>query len=228
MIQNYYNKEYFKYQDPIGKKTVRLKSRFQRYISFDSTVLDFGCGAGYLLESLKCKVKIGLDINEIALREASKKGIKTYTSLVGIKNNSIDCIISHSVLGHLSNPFEVLNELKTKIKSGGVIIFSIPHETLNWKFKPLDINNKFYTWSPRAIGNLFLEVGFQIIEVKVFKEISFPKEMYIQNSLIIKVLNLFRPFYRVFRLILEELGIYRLGIDGSIIIYAKKQLKRNV
>ena len=222
MARQNYKEEYFIYQDPIGKKTVRLKDRFQGYISEKSTVLDFGCGAGYLLDSLKCKYKIGVDINEIALNEASKKGIKTYTSLVGIKNNSNDCIISHSVLGHLSNPFEVLNELKAKIKPGGVIIFSIPHETLNWKFKPLDINNKFYTWSPMAIGNLFLEVGFQIIEVKVFKEISFPKEMYIQNSLIIYVLNLFRPFYRVFRLILEELGIKRLGIDGSIIIYAKK------
>ena len=143
MAEKNYNKQYFEYQDPIAKKTVRLKDKFQSHIPELSTVLDFGCGAGYLLESLKCKVKIGLDINEIALREASKKGIKTYTSLVGIKNNSIDCIISHSVLGHLSNPFEVLNELKTKIKSGGVIIFSIPHETLNWKFKPLDINNKF-------------------------------------------------------------------------------------
>jgi len=73
-----------------------------------------------------------------------------------------------------------------------------------------------------VIGNLFLEVGFQIIEVKVFKEISFLKEVYIQNSLIIIILNFFRPFHRVFRLILEELEIYRLGIDGSIIIYAKK------
>lgn len=108
------------------KKRVRVKDEFQGHISEQSTVLDFGCGAG-----------------------------------------------------HLSNPFEVLNELKTKIKSGGVIFFSIPHEILNRKFKPPDINNKFSTWSPMAIGNLFLEVGFQIIEVKVFKEISFPKEMYI-------------------------------------------------
>ena len=220
-----YKEEYFIYQDPIGKKTVRLKDRFQGYISEKSTVLDFGCGAGYLLDSLKCKDKIGIDINEIALNEASKKGIKTYTSLVGMKNNSNDCIISHSVLGHLSNPFEVLNELKAKIKPGGFIIFSVPHETLNWKYKPLDINNKFYTWSPMAIGNLFSQIGFQIIDVTVFKKILFPKEINIHNSLIIKTLNFLRPLYRIFRLILEELGIYRLGIDGNIIIYGKKQLK---
>jgi len=221
---NTYNKEYFIYQDPIGKKTVRLKDRFQGYISEQSTVLDFGCAAGYLLSSLKCKDKIGVDINEISLREASKKKIRTFTSLDDILNNTIDCVISHSVLGHLPDPLEVLNELKTKLKPGGIIIFSVPHETLNWKYKSLDINNKFYTWSPMAIGNLFSHVGFQVLDVKVFKEISFPKEIYIQNSLIIKALNFFRPFYRIFRLILEELQIYRLGIDGTLIIYAKKTL----
>ena len=105
MIQNYYNKEYFKYQDPIVEKTVSLKSRFQRYISFDSTVLDFGCGVWHLLSSLKYKDKIGIDINETALRKASKKEIKTFTSLVDIENNTIDFVISHSVLGHLPNPF---------------------------------------------------------------------------------------------------------------------------
>ncbi|MDB4255350.1 class I SAM-dependent methyltransferase [Flavobacteriaceae bacterium] len=135
-----YGKSYFEYQDPIGKKTIRLKDRFQSQISNDSTVLDFGCGAGYLLAALECKNKIGLDINEIALREASKKGIRTFSDINSIKNSTIDCIISHSTLGHLTNPFEILNELKQKLKPNGIIIFSVPHETLNWQYKPFDIN----------------------------------------------------------------------------------------
>jgi len=71
-----YGTSYFEYQDPIGKKTIRLKDRFQPYINKDSTVLDFGCGAGYLLDSIECKNKIGVDINPLALNEASKKASK--------------------------------------------------------------------------------------------------------------------------------------------------------
>ena len=223
MQETHYDINYFKYQNPIGKKTIRLKNRFQNYISEQSIVLDFGCGGGHLLDSLNCKEKIGVDVNDSALIEANKKGIKTFKSLYEIKNESIDCVISNSTLGHLSNPFEILNELKAKLKPGGYIIFSVPHETLNWKYKPLEINNKFYTWSPMAIGNLFSEVGFEIIEVKIFREISFPRELYIYNKGLIKLLNIIRPLYRIFRLILEELKIFRLGVDGNIIIYAKKK-----
>jgi SAM-dependent methyltransferase len=216
-----YGTSYFEYQDPIGKKTIRLKDRFQPYITKDSTVLDFGCGAGYLLDSIECKNKIGIDINPIALNEASKK-IKTFNTLKDVTNETIDCIISNSTLGHLSNPEEILIELKSKLKVGGIIIFSIPHETINFKFKTNDINKIFYTWSPMSLGNLFQNAGFEIVSIKIYKEISFPNETNIQNKTIIKLLNFFRPLYRIFRLILEELGILTLGRDGNIILYSRK------
>lgn len=217
-----YGASYFEFQDPIGKKTVRLKDRFQPYISIDSTVLDFGCGAGYLLDSIECKNKIGVDINPLALNEASKKGIKTFKTLQNVKNDSIDCIISNSTFGHLSNPIEILTELKSKLKIGGMAIFSIPHETINFKFKQNDINQIFYTWSPMSLGNLFKIYGFEVIEVKIYKEIYFPNETNIQNKMIIMALNFFRPLYRIFRLVIEELGILRLGRDGNIILYSRK------
>ena len=217
-----YGASYFEFQDPIGKKTVRLKDRFQPYISIDSTVLDFGCGAGYLLDSIECKNKIGVDINPLALNEASKKGIKTFNTLKDVKNDSIDCIISNSTFGHLSNPIEILTELKSKLKIGGMVIFSIPHETINFKFKQNDINQIFYTWSPMSLGNLFKNLGFEVIEVKIYKEIYFPNETNIQNEIIIIALNFFRPLYRIFRLVIEELGILRLGRDGNIILYSRK------
>lgn len=217
-----YGASYFEFQDPIGKKTVRLKDRFQPYISIDSTVLDFGCGAGYLLDSIECKNKIGVDINPLALNEASKKGIKTFNTLQDVKNDTIDCIISNSTLGHLSNPIEILRELKSKLKVGGITIFSIPHETINFKFKTNDINKIFYTWSPMSLGNLFQNAGFEIVSIKIYKEISFPNETNIHNRTIIKLLNFFRPLYRIFRLILEELGILTLGRDGNIILYSRK------
>jgi len=73
-----------------------------------------------------------------------------------------------------------------------------------------------------SLGNLFQNAGFEIVSIKIYKEISFPNETNILNKTIIKLLNFFRPLYRIFRLILEELGILRLGRDGNIILYSRK------
>ena len=62
----------------------------------------------------------------------------------------------------------------------------------------------------------------EIIELKIFREISFLRELYIYNKGIIKLLNIKRPLYRIFRLILVELRVIRLGVDGNITIYIKK------
>ena len=73
-----------------------------------------------------------------------------------------------------------------------------------------------------ALGNLFYKVGFEIIKMNVYKEIAFPFELRFNNKFIFKVLNLIRPPYRLFRVILDELKIYRIGTDGNIIIYARR------
>ena len=73
---NTYNKEYFIYQKLIGSKNRNLVNRFNKFISPNSVVLDFGCGGGYLLDCLNCKYKIGIDINVEALSSAKKKELR--------------------------------------------------------------------------------------------------------------------------------------------------------
>jgi hypothetical protein len=131
-------------------------------------------------------------------------------------------VISNSVLGHLNNPHQSLRDIKSKMKFNGYIIFSVPHETINWKYKANEINNLLFTWSPMSLGNLFNDLGFEVIKVKCYKEITFPFELKTNNQFVFKTLNLLRPVYRLFRLILDELRIFRIGTDGNIIIYAKK------
>ena len=111
-----YNKEYFEYQKRIGSKNKNIAYRFNKYINLDSVVLDFGCGGGYLLDLFNCKSKIGIDINEEALIYAKNKGISTYSSIEYVEDESIDVVVSNSVLGHLSNPYETLMEIKKKRK----------------------------------------------------------------------------------------------------------------
>lgn len=217
-----YDKEYFEYQKLIGSKNKNIAHRFNRFINPNSVVLDFGCGGGYLLDNFNCKSKIGIDINKEALNIAKEKGIITYANIEFVDDETVDCVVSNSVLGHLSNPYETLVKIKSKMKKGSHIIFSVPHETINWKYKKNEINNKFFTWSPMALGNLFYKVGFEIIKINIYKELAFPFELRSNNKFIFKVLNLIRPAYRLFRMILDELKIYRIGTDGNIIIYARR------
>ena len=73
-----------------------------------------------------------------------------------------------------------------------------------------------------ALGNLFHKVGFEIIKINIYKELAFPFELRSNNKFIFKVLNLIRLVYRLCRMILDELKMYRIGNDGNIIIYARR------
>tara|TARA_B100000780_G_C20764440_1_gene303597 strand:+ start:333 stop:521 length:189 start_codon:yes stop_codon:yes gene_type:complete len=59
----------------------------------NSTVLDFGCGDGFLLNSLKAQTKIGYDVNENALINAEKLGVKPCYNFNEIDSESLDVII---------------------------------------------------------------------------------------------------------------------------------------
>ena len=111
-----YDKEYFEYQKLIGSKNKNIAHRFNKYINSNSVVLDFGCGGGYLLDSFNCRSKIGIDINEEALIYAKNKGITTYSSIEYVEDESIDVVVSNSVLGHLQKPHETLMKIKSKMK----------------------------------------------------------------------------------------------------------------
>ena len=220
--KNYYDSKYLSGQNSVAKDNIPTYLRiFRRHATEEMTVLDFGCGAGVLLSVINCKYKIGVDINESALAEAKKIGInEVHLSLNSLKQNSIDLIISNSALEHVPNPHEVLSKLYNILKPNGKIVFRVPHETLGWSYKPGDWNYHLYTWSPMAIGNLINDVGFTEIKVSIERSKRPP---------FFKLLRLIRSerlggyFYRLFRLLLDELGIYSIAVDGYCIVEAVKK-----
>ena len=193
---------------------------FKRFVGPDDVVLDFGCGGGYMLANLNCKHKIGFDINQDALESARKLGCETYTNLSLIESQSIDIIISNSALEHTPTPFEDLKELLRCLKPGGKAIFRVPHETLRWEYMPNDWNYHLFTWSPMALGNLFNEAGWSDINVRV----EAMKRSTLLNLLrgSPTIYDLLSKIYRLLRIIWEELGFRRIGVDGYSIVVAEK------
>ncbi|MBN2503229.1 MAG: class I SAM-dependent methyltransferase, partial [Anaerolineales bacterium] len=51
------------------------------YLKPADSVLDFGCGGGYLLAGLPAGAKTGVEINPAARQEVQRQGIEVYPSL---------------------------------------------------------------------------------------------------------------------------------------------------
>lgn len=217
----YYDENYLSDQNQVAYDNIPIyKKIFHPFVTEEMVVLDFGCGSGVLLDLINGKYKIGIDVNKNALEKAKKRGInELHTNLENLKPNSIDVVVSNSALEHVPNPHEILSRLHELLKPGGKIIFRIPHETLGWDYKPGDWNYHLFTWSPMAIGNLFNDVGFLKIEVKTEKGKQPPFFKFLRKIRLDKTMGY---LYRIFRLILDELKILRIGVDGYSIVTAEK------
>ena len=168
-----YNNEYYNWQKEIGIIGGKLnKFKFEQEIKETDTLMDFGCGGGYLLDNFNNKKKIGFEINRSAWEDIKSKGIEVYDNFNEIEDNSIDCIISNHAMEHVPLPLEILKSLYKKIKKNGKIIIVIPCEQINEKsfhYRPGDINQHLHTWCPMTFGNLATLAGFKVLSCDTFQ-----------------------------------------------------------
>lgn len=166
--ENYYNEDYFSWQLGMARIDSQIDvSFFQKYIDEKDSVCEFGCGGGLLLDKIKCKSKIGVDINPVARRHASTLSIKTFSSVKELPDESIDVAISTHALEHVLNPFEVLTDLRMKLKADGKIVFVVPYDSIYEEYEKWDVSHHVFTWNQRDLGNLFKIAGYFVKEVGI-------------------------------------------------------------
>jgi SAM-dependent methyltransferase len=169
LVSKHYDKKYFDWQSSIGEfGGWANQSKFIKYISNNSKVLDFGCGGGFLLRSLNCEKKVGVEVNESAADTARTNGIEVFLSVAEVPDDYVDVIISNNALEHTLQPLDELKSLYRKLQVGKKIIFVVPCESIGWRYNPKDIHHHLYSWSPSCLGNLFSEAGFSVIESKPY------------------------------------------------------------
>ena len=163
----YYDSKYYSWQKKIGEFGGWANSfKFKEYIHESDSVLDFGCGGGFLLNTIKCKKKIGIETNKACVKTIKKFEIIHFynidSALNKIGENSIDKIISNHALEHVENPLIELEKLRRLLKEDGEIIFVVPCESIIYKYRQNDINNHLYSWCPQSLANLFKAAGFNV------------------------------------------------------------------
>jgi SAM-dependent methyltransferase len=196
----HYNEDYFDRQKEIGEFEGKVGLfKFKDYIKSTDRVIDFGCGGGYLLNSISCDKKIGIEPNKAAHESAKRNELEVYSNIEEVPDNFADVIISNHVLEHVLCPFENLSSLKSKIKAGGKLIFVVPLQLPHERFKENDTNQHLYNWNPLTLGNLFKMAGYNIIKIDTIRHRWPPGYRIIRNLFGEKFFHLFSRIYAVCR-----------------------------
>jgi len=169
LASKHYDQDYFDWQATVGEFGGWANlTKFERFVRDTDTVLDFGCGGGFLLKQLKCRRKLGVEPAEVAATAARSQGIEVFARADELPDHSVDLIISNNALEHTFRPLDELKALFPKLRPGGKIVFVVPCESIRWAYVPKDINHHLYSWSPMCAGNLFTEAGFHVLESKAY------------------------------------------------------------
>jgi len=144
------------------------------------TVLDIGCGAGRLGESIKARQTahvVGIEMNQAAAERARSRLDRV---LVGdieqlepdFPPAAFDTIICGDVLEHLREPARLLGRIRGWLRPGGTLVASIPnvrHHSVvrgllagNWTYEPAGLLDRTHLrfFTRREIEKLLYRAGF--------------------------------------------------------------------
>jgi len=155
-----------------------LKRRLSNYSQFfvGKRIIDFGCGAGDFLHSIKnqCSESCGIEIQRDYRYNLEEKGIHCCENLNELKDKFYDSAFAFHSIEHIDDPVSTLRIIKNKLKKGGFVVIEVPHANdFLLSLLKNDAFKKFTLWSQHLILhtrvslNTFLkEAGFSDIIVQ--------------------------------------------------------------
>ena len=204
-------------KDSFKKRFNIFTNLLKKYQNKNETWLDLGCGSGVLTTviSKKAKYVLGVDGSQLMVNEAKK-------NTNSLKNVSIKCndildvekvvnyplngILCSSVLEYTENPYKILEKYIKLLKSGGIIILSVP-PTLSFIRNISKIIN--------IVGRFFGGSFFSYIKYSKFEfDLNILKKFLHTNCTIIEIVD-FDPYLpkillKIFRPSLKILVVKKL------------------
>ncbi len=143
MLRHYGNDDYFEggtsgYSDTSYADQERaLRATFKRLMQnmhkrglTGGSLLEIGCGYGYLLEEAEgfFDHRVGTDFSPEGVRISVAKADEVYEG--GIEKISgdgkFDCVVATHVIEHVYQPLEFVEQLISRAKSGGTVVLAAP------------------------------------------------------------------------------------------------------
>lgn len=151
-------------------------------------VLDYGCGGGVFLRSLKTTYPsifgYGCDVSLQAITLAKKADSlgniykKSPVSSIPFESSFFDVLSCMDVLEHIDNYTDNLKEMKRVLKKDGKIFFCIPCEgqpyTYTWLFrlfyKKFDLTNRYWghvhpEFTHKYVVDIMKKNGFRVVNI---------------------------------------------------------------
>ncbi len=142
-------------------------------ITFESEILDVGCGDGRLLIRMRkdgFENLTGVDafIEKNINYDSGVKILKTELSNL---NKQFDFIMLHHSFEHMPNPIEVLQELYRLLKSNRYVLVRIPvassyaWEKFGENWVQLDVPRHLFLHTSKSMNLLAIQAGFKLEEI---------------------------------------------------------------
>ncbi|MBK6267151.1 class I SAM-dependent methyltransferase [Marivirga sp. S37H4] len=161
-----------------------IKSKYQLINNISKEkkgrILDFGCGTGYFLTTMKNKgwQIAGIEPNEqaraIAIEETKEEICADIKSL-DIKNKKFNVITLWHVLEHIHHINDTIALLKTLLKEKGKIIIAVPNinsldnAVYKEQWAAYDVPRHLYHFNPDSMKTLMLKHGLKVKNIYPMK-----------------------------------------------------------
>ena len=124
---NYYLQNFKREEHVLYLNQLRL-NKINFFINKNISVLDIGCGKGYILFLLKKKVKsiFGTEINNASVLNLKKENFEIYNNFEEI-NRTFDLITIYHVLEHVPEPVLFLDQAQRILSVNGKIVIEVPN-----------------------------------------------------------------------------------------------------
>ena len=169
------------------------------------SVCDVGCGPGFLLSSLKIKNKVGIEIDHLAAKNASKF-CKIYNIDLDKNfniNEKFDLVVCYHIIEHIQNPIVFIKNIKKIMKKDSFLIIGTPDfdsamaRHYKNKYRLLHDQTHISLFSLDSMSRLLRDMNFKI------KKIDFPyfDTEYFNKKNLLKLLHnekVSPPFYGSF------------------------------
>ena len=210
-LKNFYEKNYFKkktnatYSNSYSKEEIDNRiSRSIFYIKIAKSFikkknikfLEIGCGEGFLLKAAHREgfCVLGVDYQSDQLKKfnnsifkfSKKTDPELFLSKSKKDNTKYDIIAANYVLEHIRDPLKLVNDLKSLLNIGGIIILSVPNDFKNFQDmlrKKNYVEKKYWIAPPQHLNyfnNNNILFFFKKLKLRVIEAVSdFPIEIFL-------------------------------------------------
>ncbi|NUN05161.1 MAG: 3-demethylubiquinone-9 3-O-methyltransferase [Bdellovibrio sp.] len=171
----------------------------RRHIGYHAEILDMGCGAGHVTNSLAQAGHevTGVDLSSTSLKIAEAKDVTGKVNYLRadvyrlpFSRESFDVVVAMDLLEHVMDPQKIITQATRVLRPGGLFIYSTVNKNplswlivikgIPWIVKNTPQNSHLYSLfiSPRTLEEWMEDVGLDPIEKKGIRPVLMQKSLF--------------------------------------------------